>query len=138
MKSVFCDTSGLYAVIEPADAHHSAATATWRALLDDGRPLVTISYVLVETLAVVRRRSGIAKVRAFAQAVSGLIETHFVDQALHETALSEVLLQNRRSLSIVDCASFAFMQRHGLGTFFGFDRHFLERGYTQFFPKAAR
>ncbi len=132
MKSVFCDTSGLYAVVEPTDAHHNEAKAAWRALLDDGRPLVTIDYVLVETLAVVQRRSGMAKLHAFARAVSGLIETHFVDRTLYEAALSEVLLQKRRFLSIVDCASFAFMQRHHVDTFFGFDQHFVERGFTPF------
>ena len=132
MKRVFCDTSGLYAVVEPSDSHHNEAKAAWQTMVDAGVSLLTISYVVVETLAIVQRRSGMAKAQTFARTVSALIETHFVDRTLHAAALNDMLLQKRRYLSLVDCASFAFMQRHGIDAFFGFDRHFIERGFTPF------
>jgi len=49
--SVFVDTSALLAVLDAGDAQHPHARAAWETLLQQDEPLVTTSYVLVETFA---------------------------------------------------------------------------------------
>ena len=49
--SVFVDTSALLAVLDAGDAQHPHARAAWETLLQQDEPLLTTSYVLVETFA---------------------------------------------------------------------------------------
>lgn len=50
--------------------------------------------------------------------------TVFVDT----TAL---LAAGRLRLSLIDCASFVLMRRHGIQRAFTFDRHFTEQGFER-------
>ena len=43
--------------------------------------------------------------------------------------MDECLASRKRSVSLVDCVSFAFMRRHAIKTAFAFDRHFLNQGF---------
>jgi predicted nucleic acid-binding protein len=46
-------------------------------------------------------------------------------------ALEQVVSLSRRAISLVDCASFAFMRQHGLRRAFAFDRHYVEFGFDR-------
>jgi predicted nucleic acid-binding protein len=48
---------------------------------------------------------------------------------IHGAAAAALLAARRRSLSLVDCASFEIMRRTGIRTAFAFDRHLSEYGY---------
>lgn len=127
---VFVDTSAFYAVFDTDDHEHPRARQTWTELLTDGATLVTSSYVLVETLALLQHRLGIEAVRLFDDSVVPLLRVLWVDADVHRRAMMVLLTAGRRQLSLVDCASFTLMRQHGLDRAFTFDRHFAEQGLT--------
>ena len=127
--TVFVDTSGLYAVLDAGDAHHSRAARAWRDLLDDGHPLVTHDFVLVETTALLQRRAPLRVVAALHQAILPAMEIMSVDAALRYAAVTALLAARRSGVSLVDWTSFTLMRRHGIETAFAFDDDFADGGF---------
>jgi predicted nucleic acid-binding protein len=126
--TLFVDTSALYALMDSDDLHHESAWRFWAELSPD-EPLVTHSYVLVETSALVQRRLGIEALRAFVDELTLPISTVFVDRAVHDAAISGVLGAQLRQLSLVDVVSFEVMRRAGIRVAFAFDAHFARFGF---------
>ena len=126
---VFVDTSAFYAVLDTDDEAHAQASTAWRGLIQGERPLVTSSYVFVETSALVQARLGMDAVRALFDDVLPMVTMVTVDEALRLNAVAILLGANRRDLSLVDCASFAVMRQRGIVSAFAFDRHFAEQGF---------
>ena len=91
--------------------------------------LVTTSYVVFETTSVVQHRIGLEAVRVLSDALLPLIDVAYVDADLHAAALSNLLVANRRELSLVDCCSFEYMRRNRIFTVFAYDKHFAEQGF---------
>lgn len=71
--TTYIDTSAFVAVINRADENHVAARQIWKELLSEQDQLITASYVLVETIAVVQRRLGMEAARAFQESVVPLL-----------------------------------------------------------------
>jgi predicted nucleic acid-binding protein len=94
--SVFVDTSALLALLDADDPHHANAVAAWERLADEGSALVTTNYVVVETIAVVRHRLGLAAVRTLLHEVMPLIDTGFIDAATHGAATTALVASGRR------------------------------------------
>ncbi len=128
--SVFVDTSALVAVLHAGDENHARASRSFRALLESDEELVTTSYVLVETVALLQHRFGLAAVRGFQDAVAPVLGVVWVDAELHAEGAAALLTAGRRELSLVDCVSFACMRRQGLTRAFHFDRHFRDQGFA--------
>lgn len=128
--SVFVDTSALLAVLHAGDENHSRAARTFRDLIESKEDLVTTSYVLVETTALLQHRFGLPAVRGFQDDVVPMLGVVWVDDALHGDGTAALLTAGRRDLSLVDCVSFACMRRRGLTRAFHFDRHFREQGFV--------
>jgi uncharacterized protein len=127
--SVFVDTSGFYAVFAADDANHSRAKAAWADWVRGGETLVTNSYVILETMALLQNRMGLAAVRAMHEDVVPLLRTEWVSEEQHRAGVAAVLAATRRKLSLVDCVSFQTMLRNGLRIAFSFDSHFKEQGF---------
>ena len=127
---VFVDTSALYAVLDADDDQHGRAEAEWRRLVRGSSSLLTTSYVLVETTALVQHRLGMEAVGALEQEIRPVLQVEWVDEALHANGMASMLAAGRRGLSLVDCVSFAVMARAGLRQAFAFDDHFAERGFS--------
>ena len=127
--TVFVDTSAFLAVLAADDENHTMAAAIWRRLICDEEPLVTNNYVLIETLALLQHRVGLQAVRAFQSKVMPSLIVRWVDETLHQQALTSILSANRRDLSLVDCASFQTMRLDGINRAFTFDQHFAEQGF---------
>jgi predicted nucleic acid-binding protein len=128
--SVFVDTSALLALLDADDPEHERATAAWDELAEEGVPLVSTNYVVVETVAVAQHRLGLEAVRALVDDILSVIEVRFVDATVHDAAMATLVAAGRRQLSLVDCASFETMRRGDLRRAFAFDRHFRERRFT--------
>jgi uncharacterized protein len=128
--SVFVDTSALVAVLNSGDENHPRASRSFRSLLESDEELVTTSYVLVETVALLQHRFGPGAVRGFQDAVAPVLEVVWVDAELHAEGAAALLTAGRRELSLVDCVSFACMRRQGLTRAFHFDRQFREQGFA--------
>lgn len=130
MTRVFVDTSAAYALLDAGDAAHARARRAFDRLRGREALLVTTSYVLVETCALVTRRLGLAALRDFREGFAPLLEVSWVDAELHEAALDLLFGRRKSSLSLVDAASFVIMRREGIDEAFAFDRHFDDEGFT--------
>ena len=130
MSAVFADTSALLALLNPKDTSHGEADRVFATLRARQAPLVSTSYVLVETYALIGRRLGIEVVRRFRGEFAPLMEVVWVDAVLHDAGLDLLLERNKRLLSLVDAVSFVTMRRRTLGEAFAFDPHFEEEGFT--------
>ena len=127
---VFADTSALYAHLVANDANHAQANRALKALATDQAVLITTSYVLVETYALLSRRIGLVAVERFRSDVAPLLEIVWIDELLHEQALDLLSERQSRDLSLVDAASFVVMRHKRLDEALAFDRHFEREGFT--------
>jgi len=127
---VFLDTSGLFAVLVRNDYMHVRARETLECLLEGKATLLTTSYVLLETGAILQARVGLEAARAFHHEFSTLLKVHWVDERLHEKAFRRLELRNRREISLVDCASFVYMEDNGLSYALAYDKHFSDEGFV--------
>ena len=127
----FVDTSALYALLDEDDSNHRRA-ARWLAGngSDPGEVLLTHSYVIVETAALVQSRLGAPAVRALFGAIVPALATVFVDDALHGRALTAYLATLRRRVSFVDWVSFQLMREANVDRAFAFDRDFGTEGFA--------
>lgn len=126
----FVDTSALIALLDGSEAKHIACARAWRTLLADDEALVTSSYVLVETYALVQRRLGIDAVRTLTTDYVPLLAVDWIDETVHGAALASLLTANRRELSLVDCASFEIMRRRDISKAFALDADFAKQGFS--------
>ena len=129
MSPVYVDTSALLALMLREDRRHSEARHALEDLSRQEAPLVTSSYVLVETYALLQRRVGLDAVSTLREAIAPLLDVIWVGPSLHEVGLEQLARAGRRKLSLVDCVSFEIMHREGLRVAFAYDQHFRSEGF---------
>jgi len=127
------DTSALFALLDEDDANHGRATAVFMSLAPGD--LVTHNYVVVEALALSRRRLGAAMAVRLAHEILPAIAHVWVDEPTHRAALA-AFLTRPTGPSLVDHASFLVMRQLGLTAAFAFDRDFQAEGFTTLAPQA--
>jgi predicted nucleic acid-binding protein len=127
--SVYVDTSAFLAVLNVDDDFYYKAAPIWFELLNNNDRLITNSFVLVETYALVQNRIGLDAVRTLTQDIVPLLEVRWIDEDLYQQAITPFLSANRRQLSLVDCSSFVTMHRFKIAKVFTFDEHFSEQGF---------
>lgn len=128
--SIFVDTSALYAFLVSTEASHERVVGALGAALEEGRTLVTSSYVIVETTALLQHRIGLQAVRDLQSRLVPLLSSVWVDRALHERAVRRLLREDRRTLSLVDCVSFEVMDAEGVLEALTLDRQFEQAGFV--------
>lgn len=127
--SVFLDTSALFSVMIGNDEKHDSAAKIWNRLLDEGTPLFTTNYGLLETYALLQSRSGMDAVRGFSARVVPYLTVVWVDAGQHARAVEAFLAAGERRLSLVDCSSFIVCRDVGTAEVFAFDQHFEREGF---------
>ena len=127
--SVFADTSAFYALLVRTDASHTAVRTAFARLLRDGRPLWTTSFVIVETMALLQHRIGLAAARDFDEQVLPVVHVRWVDEPLYRLGTDRLWREDRRHLSLVDSVSFEFMRTEGITAALAVDPHFREAGF---------
>jgi predicted nucleic acid-binding protein len=127
--SVFADTSAFYALLVSNDESHDAVRAAFTSVLGDGRPIWTTSFVIVETIALLQHRIGLAAARDFDEEVLPAVRVRWVDELLYRLGTERLWREDRRHLSLVDCVSFEFMRVQGLGAALAVDPHFADAGF---------
>jgi predicted nucleic acid-binding protein len=125
--SVFVDTSALYALLDEADARHAEASDALRRLV--GTELVTHTYVVVETSALVGRRLPWPATERLFDGLLPVIDVRPVEADLHATAMAAYRRSASASVSLVDHASFALMRLLGIGRVFAYDDDFAREGF---------
>jgi uncharacterized protein len=130
VNAVFGDTSAFLALLNAADENHDRADRAFATLRTRKAPLVSTSYVLVETHALLGRRLGVDAIRSFRSDFAPLIEIIWVDELLHNAGLDLLLDRKKRLLSLVDAVSLVTMRQTNLAEAFAFDPHFAQEGFS--------
>ena len=128
--NVFADTSGLFALLVKNDYMHIRAKENFGYFAGQNAQLVTSSFILVETTALLQRRIGLAPVHDFNAKILPILEVIWVDDKWYTRAMQRLFAQNNRDVSLVDCLSFEIMDSLEIDCAFAFDRHFEENGFT--------
>ncbi|MBM3119704.1 PIN domain-containing protein [Candidatus Shapirobacteria bacterium] len=128
---VFIDTSFFKAILDEKDDFYKEALGIWEKLRAENASLLTSNYILDEVFTLIRKRSGVAKVKEFRELV---IQNAASLKIIRVTAADEAnawnwFLEAWRDLSFTDCVSFALMERVGLKRVATFDRHFSQAGF---------
>ena len=125
--TLFVDSSGILALVDRDDPAHAAIVAAF----ERGRrePLVTHAYVIVETLAVARRRYGPTVAADLIDRVIPALDVALVDADLHSGALAAFRESVESSVSLVDRTSSAFMRRAGIERAIAIDTDFRTAGF---------
>ena len=129
MARVYVDTSAFYSVLVRDDADHPAASETLEALREEDATLITSSYVVHETIALLQHRWGIDAVRDWERHVEPGLEIMWVDAEIHGRAMVALLASADRRISLTDWASFEIIRQERIERAFAFDRDFGNRGF---------
>lgn len=124
---IFVDTSALFAAADRDDHHHEEAASAIRNAIRGGEDLVTHSFVVVETVALLHRRLGHDVARRFLKDLD-TFRVVWVDEPLYREAVKRYAKSGRAGPSLVDCVSFAVLRRGKFHSVLAFDRHFEEEG----------
>jgi uncharacterized protein len=128
LSRVFADTSSLYALLSSSDSQHEKARNAFCRLTAEEAVLVSSSYVLVETYALLDRRLGREASRRFREEFAPLIEIIWVDRDVHEQALDR-FLASPHSVSLVDAVSFVCIREMRIDSVWTLDQHFADEGF---------
>ena len=126
---IFIDSSAFLAIVKVDDINHLRAKRQWKNLLEANEPLYTNNYVIVESIAILQKRSGLNILKNLQSNILGLVIIDWIGKEHYSQALESVFELNRRKLSLVDCTAFQTMRRLGIETVFTFDSHFREEGF---------
>ncbi len=127
---VFADTSALFALLVRDDYMYARARANFEHFVENNTVLLTSSYVLLETLALLQRRVSLEAVWDFNHKIMPILDVVWADEKWHARALRRLHAERNRSVSLTDCLSFEIMEAREITTAFTFDNHFPERGFT--------
>lgn len=127
---IFVDTSGLFALLVKNDFMHVRAKLNFAYFAQHRVQLLTSSFVLVETAALLQRRVGLEAVHDFQSKIMPLLEIIWIDSEWYTRAIQRLFALNNRNISLVDCISFEIMESREITHAFTFDRHFSEIGFT--------
>ena len=123
------DTSALYALLDADDRFHHAAAATFSHMPPDKTLMVTSSYVVLETLALIQSRLGLSAVMKWKTEFQGILEIVWIEKQLHDEGLTALVAANKPTISLTDWTSFLIMRERGIEQAFSFDRHFEQQGF---------
>ena len=125
--TLFVDSSGILALVDRDDPAHAGVVEAFT--LGRSEVLATHAYVVVETLAVARRRYGPAVTADLIDRVIPALDVASVDADLHAAAVAAFRDTVESSVSLVDRTSFAFMRREGIQRAIALDADFRTAGF---------
>ncbi len=125
--TLFVDSSGILALVDRDDPAHAGVVETFA--LGRSEVLATHAYVIVETLAVARRRYGATVAADLIDRVIPALDVAPVDTDLHAAAVTAFRDTVESSVSLVDRTSFAFMRREGIERAIALDADFRTAGF---------
>ena len=123
MATLFVDTSAFYALADRTDRHRADALAAFQTCATDD--LTTTDHVVVETWLLICSRLGRPAAMGFWDA--------FESELIVIVGVSAQDLRRSREIarawpdqafSLVNCTSFAVIERLGIRRAFAFDKHF--------------
>jgi len=91
--------------------------------------LVTSSYVLHESWALIQARLGWDAVEDFLRELVVRCRIVWVDERIHQLGAARARQARERRLSLTDCVSFEVMLAEGCREYLGDDEHFKTAGF---------
>lgn len=125
--TLFVDSSGILALVDRDDPAHAGVVEAFA--LGRAEAVATHAYVIVETLAVARRRYGPEVTADLIDRIIPALDVAPVDADLHAAAVAAFRDTVESSVSLVDRTSFAFMRREGLTRAIALDAGFRTAGF---------
>jgi uncharacterized protein len=125
--TLFVDSSGILSLVDREDPAHAGVIGAFA--LGRSEPLSTHAYVIVETLAVARRRHGPAIAADLIDRVIPALDGAPVDAALHVASVAALQDTVGSSVTLMDRTSFAFMRREGIERAIALDADFRTAGF---------
>jgi predicted nucleic acid-binding protein len=129
VRRVFVDTSAILALLNPGDQAHTDAKQAFLRLQAQEAVLISTSFVLVETYALLGRRMGLAAVKAFREAFLPLLEVIWVEAELCQRALDFLVRRGGEGLSLVDAVSMQVIREGRIDRVFAEDESFDAAGF---------
>jgi predicted nucleic acid-binding protein len=128
VKTVFVDTSGFYALLDPTDSAHEKITAAFMQAEQEGWRLITTNYVVHESWAIIQHRLGWKALEAFLDVVLPPCEIEYVTESLLTLGAVRCRQARQRKLSLSDCVSLEFIRQKRLVFVIAEDQHFWKQG----------
>lgn len=126
---MFVDTSAWYALSDQTQSRYLDVQRIMTRLDQERVRLLTSNFVLAETHALILNRLGrfdaLAYLRKMQENPASIVRVRPVDE---RRAVAIIERYADKDFSYTDAASFAVMERLGVGTAFTFDRHFRQFG----------
>ena len=136
-RRVLIDSAAYLALVNPRDAHHAAARATWQRLTSERWTAVTTNFVVAEAHALLIARAGrhvaVEFLRHFDRGATGIVRATGDDE---NRARQIVFRYEDKDFSLTDAISFAVMERLHIGVAFTYDAHFAQFGWTVAQPES--
>jgi predicted nucleic acid-binding protein len=129
VAAVLVDTSAIYALLVADDAHHVQAVAALERMQEAGDELLSTSYVLQESTALLQARSGMGAVRDLHERLRPLLDVVWIEAGTHDAGMGAMLAADSRRISLTDWTSFEVMRARRIETAFAFDPDFRKRGF---------
>lgn len=122
--TLFVDTSAFFALANLKDRHHSEAVAAYQTNIDND-DLQTSDHVVIESWYLIRSRLGRRAAMAFWDGFDGGVVA-VVGATAGDFRRGREIAQEwpDQAFSIVDCTSFALIERLDIRRAFAFDQHF--------------
>jgi len=127
---IFVDTSGVFALLVKNDYMHIRAKLNFEYFYNNKVRLITSSFVLVETVALLQNRISLEAVQDFTNKIYPLLEIVWIDEALYSRSVQRLIFLKDRKISLVDCLSFEIMEAQEITHAFTFDKHFEDQGFA--------
>jgi len=134
LPRLFIDTSAFLALEDESDQYYEKALQFREQVLRKGRyEIITTSYILDETLTLVRFRINIEASIDFSKKIrkSRVIKMVHVSKEFEEKALDIFERYDDKDFSFTDCVSFVVMWDKGIKEAFAFDQHFNQMGFIR-------
>ncbi|MBI2908666.1 MAG: type II toxin-antitoxin system VapC family toxin [Chloroflexi bacterium] len=126
-NTVLIDTSALYAMVSRSDRYHERARLLYQALIDREDELLTTSYTLVESAALIVHRLGFIPFQALVDSIQPAVRIVWVDRLVHSLAWEKMVARKGNGLSLVDWTTAVVAQKYN-ALVFAFDEDFDREG----------
>ena len=134
LPMIFIDTSAFLSLEDESDQYHEGAIQFREQVLRMRRyEIVTTSYILDETLTLIRFRIGIKASIDFSKKLrmSEVVKSVYISRGIEERALDIFEKYDDKDFSFTDCVSFVVMLEMGIKEAFAFDQHFDQMGFVR-------
>ncbi len=130
-RSLLIDTGAYFALFDLDDANHAQAVAIRDGIVSQGLRIVTTSFILAETHALLLNRLSHRSATQFLKDMEQTItRLEWVTPADVEQARAIIYQYDDKRFSLTDATSFVIMERLNISYAFAFDGNFEQYGLT--------